>query len=263
MDFLVCAYGEPSEGQYMRLLQDYVAGYEFQNCERKGTVSETEWANMITQHQILIPKIAGRLALHGPFTGIYYGYKDHLLRDAVRKRMDMTFEAACRLEIDTLVLHSGCSGTLMMFNMTDLWLKDAKKFWQDEIKRYAERNIRVVLENVCEPTPEALIELTDHVNNEYFGLCFDIGHAHLCSSITPAQWTQQMGERLKHIHLHDNNGHDDQHLPVGQGSIDFDSFFEALYQYAPHATVSLEILAEPQKVVENVTYVVEHYGKNS
>jgi sugar phosphate isomerase/epimerase len=68
-----------------------------------------------------------------------------------------------------------------------------------------------------------------------------------------------MGPRLKHVHLHDNHGQSDQHLPVGKGSIDFDPFFEALNKYVPEATVSIEVIAEPQAVVENVIYITKKY----
>jgi sugar phosphate isomerase/epimerase len=72
-----------------------------------------------------------------------------------------------------------------------------------------------------------------------------------------------MGQRLKHVHLHDNDGQRDDHLPVGQGSIDFDSFFETLYKWVPEVTVSMEVIASPEVVVENVIYVTERYGRKS
>jgi len=263
MDFLVCAHGEPGEEKFLPYVKDYIDGIEIQNYDRKGVLSAADWATVLQQHQNLVPLLPGRLAVHGPFAGIQYGYKDHLLRDAVQKRLDMTFDMVCALKPDTLVLHSGCSEIMVRFSLTDSWLEPATEFWKKEIVRYAKAGVRVVLENIVEQNPDPLIELVDRVGSDWLGLCFDIGHATLCSKLAPAQWVERMGNRLKHIHLHDNNGATDDHLPIGKGSINFDPFFEALAKWAPDATVSLEIIAEPEVVVANAVEVTKRYRKKS
>lgn len=263
MDFLICAYGEPGEEEFIPYVKDIVDGFELQNYDRTGVLSSDRWAEVMGQQLSIIKKLPGRLAIHGPFAGIEYGYKDHLLKEAVRRRMDMTFEMVCALKPDTLVLHSGCSELMVKFNLTDAWLKPALEFWQHEIVRYAGAGVRVVLENIVEQTPEHLIELVDRVGNNYLGLCFDIGHATLCSQLSPVQWVELMGKRLKHIHLHDNHGTSDEHLPVGKGTINFDPFFEALAKWAPDATVSMEVLAEPAVVLKNAVSVTQRYGRNN
>lgn len=260
MDFIVCAYGEPAEIKFIKHIEGYVAGFELINCNRKGILSEKDWEEMLEKYRMVITRLPGRLVLHGPYIGIYYGYKDHLLKDAVNKRMDMTYDMVCELKPDTLVLHTGCSEIMIRFGVTDTWLEHAVEFWRNEIVRYAAQGIRVVLENVAEQTPDLMIALADHVNHELFGLCFDIGHAHLCSSLPPVQWIQKMGRHLKHIHIHDNNGQTDEHLPIGQGKIDFETFFNSLFHSTLDATVSLEVDAAPEIVVENIKHVIKRYG---
>ena len=260
MDFLICAYGEPSEEKFIPYVQGCVQGFELQNYDRTGVCSPEKWHEVLEQHRSIIPKLPGRLAIHGPFAGIEYGYKDHLLREAVQKRMDMTGGMVRELRPDTLILHTGCPELMIKFNLTDAWLEQAAEFWKQEIKGYAEAGVRVVLENVVEQSPEAMIELVDRVRSDYLGLCFDIGHANLCSQLKPARWVELMGRRLKHVHLHDNSGRKDEHLPAGKGNIDFDSFFEALYAFVPEVTVSLEVLAAPEAVVENAIAITRRYG---
>ncbi|MCX8042769.1 MAG: sugar phosphate isomerase/epimerase [Desulfobacterota bacterium] len=259
MDFLVCAYGEPDEAAFIPFIKDVIDGIEIQNYDRRGVLSESAWHQVLEEHRRLRPLLPGRLAVHGPFVGIDYTYKDHLLRDAVRKRLDMTFDMVCTLRPDTLVLHSGCPEQMVRFGLTDPWFEQAVAFWRQEIKRYEELGVRVVLENVVEPNPDLLIQLVDKVSSAYLGLCFDIGHATLCSPLPPAAWVEQMGNRLMHVHLHDNNGATDEHLPIGKGHIDIDAFFDALYRLAPNATISLEIIAAPQIVVANTLEVIRRY----
>jgi len=260
MDFMVCAYGEPSEAKFIPFIEKYVAGVELQNYDRKGVLSDKAWFDVLEQHRAIIRKLPGRLAIHGPFAGIDVSYKDHLLREAVRKRMDMTYEMVQELKPDTLVLHTGCSEEMVKLNLADSWLEKAEEFWRNEIKRYEACKTRIVLENIIEQQPDAMIELADRIESDFFGLCLDTGHAHVCSSFPPALWVQKMGSRLKHVHLHDNRGTKDDHLPVGHGTIHFDSFFDALHTWAPDATVSLEVIDNPEVVIENVIYVTERYG---
>ncbi len=260
----MCAYGEPGEVRFIPYVENYVAGFELQNYDRRAVLSRQDWDAVLEQHRNIIAGLMGRrLAIHGPYAGIDCTFRDHLLKEAVRKRMDRIYGMVRELKPDTLVLHTGCQEQMVSFNLTDTWLESAAGFWRNEILRYAECGVQVVLENVVEQNPDLMVELSDRVDSEYFGLCMDIGHANLFSQIPPAQWVQQMGRKLKHVHLHDNRGKSDEHLPVGKGSIDFDSFFEALYQHVPDVTVSIEVIADPEVVVENVKFVTGRYGKNS
>ncbi|MCP4713914.1 MAG: sugar phosphate isomerase/epimerase [Deltaproteobacteria bacterium] len=259
MDFTLCAYGEPEELQFLPKIQEYVDGIELQNFIRKGVASPQGWQTVLKQHCDFAEKIDGRLILHGPFSGIQFDCFDHLLNEAVRRRMNMVYDAANRLRPDTLVLHSGCSDILVRFGLTESWLKQTADFWRREIDRYAEIGITVVIENVVEPAADTLIALADLVGNEHFGLCLDVGHVNLCSEIPPAQWISAMGPRIKHVHLHDNHGTLDDHLPTGSGSIDFDPIFTALKTHVPEVTVSLEVLADPQTVIENIIRITEAY----
>jgi len=260
MDFMVCAYGEPSEEKFIPFVEQHVAGIELQNYDRTGVLSEQGWSEVLEQHRRIASRLNGRLALHGPFAGIEYGYSDHLLRDAVRRRMDLTFEAVRELGADTLVLHTGCSDIMVAFGLTGTWLEAAAGFWKEEIGRYEACGARVVLENVVERSPEGMIALVDRVGSDSLGLCLDVGHANLCSDRAPAEWVGLMGRRLRHVHLHDNHGSRDEHLPVGQGTIDFDAFFDALYRHVPDVTVSLEVIDRPETVVENLVAVTGRFG---
>ena len=49
------------------------------------------------------------------------------------------------------------------------------------------------------------------------GMTLDIGHAH--HSKIPEN--EMYFDSIKHIHIHDNMGDDDTHLPLGEGNIQF------------------------------------------
>ncbi len=78
-------------------------------------------------------------------------------------------------------------------------------------------------------------------------LHIDIGHANLCNK-NPAQFIEALHERLVHIHLHDNNGVADLHLPIGCGIIDWPETVGALKKRYDGA-VTLEIFSPDREYV--------------
>jgi sugar phosphate isomerase/epimerase len=56
-----------------------------------------------------------------------------------------------------------------------------------------------------------------------FGLALDVGHAHLNHCLD-----EFLALPFRHIHLHDNNGIEDTHSPVGSGTIDFTAVMQAV-----------------------------------
>jgi sugar phosphate isomerase/epimerase len=52
------------------------------------------------------------------------------------------------------------------------------------------------------------------------GLTLDVGHAAVTGTLEA--WLEDASHELKHVHLHDNEGHvgGDQHMPLGRGVVD-------------------------------------------
>jgi sugar phosphate isomerase/epimerase len=53
-----------------------------------------------------------------------------------------------------------------------------------------------------------------------------------------------LGGRLIEVHLHDNNGEEDQHLPPGDGKFDFTGFFRHLLTQRLSPLYTLEVHQE-------------------
>jgi hypothetical protein len=65
----------------------------------------------------------GTIAIQGHFLGMEYAHLDHLIRDVVHRRLDMTFDVAVNLKASRMVLHSGYSPEIDLFKLQDYWLK--------------------------------------------------------------------------------------------------------------------------------------------
>ena len=98
-----------------------------------------------------------------------------------------------------------------------------------ELIDFAKPNgIRIAVENVAPPqnalyTQEEFVHILDGVD-ETAQYLLDLGHAHMNHWDLP--WViHQISSRLCGLHIHDNNGSSDQHLPIGCGTIEWEKVF--------------------------------------
>lgn len=113
-----------------------------------------------------------------------------------------------------------------------------------ELIPYArERGVGLMIENLPGDfnTAAQIGELMDPLPE--LGLHLDLGHANL---MVPRNTTQEIlaayGDRLRHVHLHDNKGgHEDLHLPLGSGTLALEECVGALVDCGYDDTITLEV----------------------
>ena len=103
---------------------------------------------------------------------------------------------------------------------------DAIKKWLPMAEEYG---VVLLSENIlwgASSDPRIIAQLVDKVGSDWFGWCFDVGHAHCCGyrpdvlkacAVTPMS-----------LHIQDNDGSGDGHLIPGDGTIDWDLFLRTL-----------------------------------
>mgnify|MGYP006282590237 CR=1 FL=1 len=69
---------------------------------------------------------------------------------------------------------------------------------------------------------------------------FDIGHANT-SPQEPADYFARISEYVKHVHMHDNLGEQDEHLVPGRGTVQFSSLFRKMKEAGYEGPVILEL----------------------
>ncbi|HZC28349.1 MAG TPA: sugar phosphate isomerase/epimerase family protein, partial [Gaiellaceae bacterium] len=129
----------------------------------------------------------------------------------------------------------------------------------------AARGLTLMVENLGPPlgTVEDLRPLFAAAPELRFHL--DVGHANLGRGFARANRTRELlaafGDRLAHVHLSDNLGLDDLHLPLGAGSIDWADAAAALKQAGWDGTVTLEIFSrEPRHLETSRELWLEWWG---
>ena len=108
-------------------------------------------------------------------------------------------------------------------------LKNAVILWSRLSGMLGKENIRLNIENHFEPEPDYLLRLMDAVKSSNFAMCVDAGHLNAFGTLSMRDWLKKYpAGSIREIHLADNLGDGDTHLPMGKGNIDFENFFKIL-----------------------------------
>jgi sugar phosphate isomerase/epimerase len=260
MNLMICICGEPEQLPFLREIAELGAGIELGSYGLIGIRSEQDWETRFTMHKIIRSQFQGTIAIHGPFIGMEYAHSDHIIREAVHRRLDKTFDVAVKLHVSRVILHSGYTVENDIFELQQTWLTGNVEFWQREIRRWADAGIVIVLENDIDRSPDLMIQLVNEVDNPFLGLCMDIGHQYVFSELDAPEWVRRMSNRLWHIHLHDNDGIGDHHWPIGRGTIDFESFYTALLEHTPQATLALEVEDRMEVKMSDLRELANYFG---
>ncbi len=85
-----------------------------------------------------------------------------------------------------------------------------------------------------------LARIVGEVAHPEVALALDTGHAHIVSSA--AQETLATGTDLRTVHVHDNDGRRDIHLPPGHGTVDWPAWRESLDRVGYQGPIMLECI---------------------
>jgi len=126
----------------------------------------------------------------------------------------------------------------------------------EELVRIAERaGVRFLLENMPPPMfgrdVQFLRDITDALESTHLGLAYDSGHAMLAGR--PVETIREMGPRLWGVHLHDNDGREDEHRLPGMGVVPFEDVARALAEVKFAGTFMLEIYRDTAEVRRDLT----------
>jgi sugar phosphate isomerase/epimerase len=112
--------------------------------------------------------------------------------------------------------------------------------------------MQLLLENLTNAvaTPQNLLEILRVGHFANVGVCLDVGHAHLSTSV--AESFELLAPRIKELHLHDNHalegGQGDEHLWPGGGSIDWKALGAAMQTLAPETIAMFEIAYDAENI---------------
>lgn len=165
-----------------------------------------------------------------------------------------SFEIAQILGAPYLVVHPQFWGDSIYGNNHDELLAYNLKFYASLLDASAKTGVKIALENMFGYDPEKdklcptyfsymadILELLDRTEGrEQFVVCLDVGHANIIGEESVSDCIRKLDKNLKLLHLHDNFGKNDDHMPPFNGNIDWKDTIHALREVDYDGVLSLE-----------------------
>ena len=210
----------------INLTQDHSSLESF-DCERTAAV-----AKMAEEHDVT-------LSLHLPYS-INISDIITLIRRANVAYLKDCVELAGKIHATHITAHIG---NYYWFPADDWMKRKALDRFIKQLNRIiaeCERHtVNIALENVV-PIPRGsefyllgdcvqdFRYIFSEIDSDCLKFCLDTGHANMAEGVV--EYIQNFAEKLVCIHYHDNNKNNDEHLPVGNGSISWPDVVRELHR---------------------------------
>lgn len=169
------------------------------------------------------------IRVHAPLNDINIASINPRIREVSIEEVKKTIQMASMIDAEVVTVHPGLYSPLS--HSLDSVLKISKESLKEVKKTAEEFSVTLAVENLPEmwitfcSEPEEIEELVKDVG---LALCLDIGHAYIAEALEDFF---ELDLNPINVHLHDNHGKEDVHLPLGQGDIDLKRVLEALSDY--------------------------------
>ncbi len=205
-----------------------------------------------------LKKASVPLTVHAPFCDLSPGAFDSRVRKASIRRLKEAFRVASYFEPQVVVIHTGYHPGYHR-ERKDKWLELAKRGFEELAVEAQAFGLRLAVENVFEPGPELITQIVEHLASPSVGYCFDAGHAYAFAKTDWKPWLLAFRKRLFEMHVHDNDGSWDDHLPPGRGKIPFKEIFSFLAKERLTPVVTFEAHRE-EDVIPGLLYLQEIFA---
>ncbi len=198
---------------------DYTFGIEL-------TLSDPDVFRTFSQQQLAVLKtrlLPFAVTAHLPFYGLNIACSDRNIADYSFRTILEAIDFSSALGITTAVCHTTTPALSPQVSMKR-WLKGFIPQFK-AITAYAKKSaLTICWENTYERDFSIFEAMLAAEPDTLF--CLDTGHAHCFARFSAVEFLNAFGSKVRHMHLHDNNGDEDSHLPIGRGSIDFASLMQ-------------------------------------
>lgn len=191
--------------------------------------------------------------LHGPFLDITIHSSDSLIRKVSDYRIRQACEIAVRLQVKGMILHTNIIPNFYEKSYRRGWLDRNAEYLSALLEEYP--GLYIYMENMFDEEPDCLAALAERMQGQRFGVCLDLAHANI-SGTDISVWHDTCAPYIMHYHINDNHGYIDEHLPAGDGGIDWKKILPCLRRDVS-VLVEVNSLEKYRKSVEYLSGIVQ------
>lgn len=193
-----------------------------------------------------------KLSIHLPFSDMNIAGLNPGVHGEVMRQMRYYLDMASDL-VEVAVLHPGYLSPYSSKIPDKAWDKCIESI--RELGDYSDDlGITIAVENMPNMPkifgryPDEMLETLEQVNRKNVGMTLDVGHANTMGLLD--EFVEKCKGKLVHMHIHDNNGKRDEHLPIGQGNINWNKLMENLSGYKGLMVTEMSSLEEGRQCIE-------------
>jgi len=235
----------PSFDMTLREFLDFASRLHVKHVELKmdspSFLSALHKVNKISAIKNTLTSYNFRLFLHAPTIDINLASLNPHIGRASEKLTLKALYFADKVDAELMVSHVGRLSKDYPQSFIDKSLKNAVVRLKRLVKASKDLEITFTIENdhrtadyVLAGYPEQVLSLIRKLDCK---LTFDIGHANTLGEVE--SFFDMLSMDIVNIHLHDNNGINDEHLPLGKGKMNAAKILEKL-RASGCSTVTLE-----------------------
>lgn len=194
-------------------------------------------------------------SLHAPFADeIDITALDPTQRRHSRDEMLRAADAAGHLGVRYLVIHPGPERGGFAESERFQRMENAAEVLTEVSRAAEQRQVALVLENMLphlfSGRVRELLWILGALETTRVGICLDTGHAHLSGDLRTV--AHKLSGHLWMMHASDNHGKRDDHLPPGDGQVDWQRLLRQMAAIGFSGTIILEIAGQenPQAVLQ-------------
>jgi len=203
-----------------------------------------------------------QFSVHAPCFDLNPASINPRIREEVFEHYRESFNLAGRVGASAVVAHLGNQSDMKLRQEESLTL--AVQLLKRVVKIAENYKIHLLIENTdygnlgMITDDEQYRKIVYNFHSLFVKAILDTGHANL-NGIPMMRLIKRLGSRLGSLHISDNQGDKDGHLPPGQGSINFKLIFKALEQIRFNGTVILEIYdeASPMEALDHSSLYIQ------
>lgn len=184
-------------------------------------------------------------SFHAPFAeNIDISSPDLARREHALDEIYRAVEAAAQLGVHYFVIHPGPENAdVPSRDERLLRIENVVSVLDRVAQRCSEAGIQCVLENklphLVFGNPSDMLWILSALRPNLVGACLDTGHGFLSGDLY--QFVYKIAPYLRLLHVHDNKGHTDDHLPPGDGRIDWAALMKELASVHFQGAMILEL----------------------
>lgn len=178
-----------------------------------------------------------RSILHAPSNELFPCAIDEKARELASFRYRQAIDLAKRYGSKKVVIHGGYHPWMYY----PVWyVGQSVAFWKQFLMK-EKSDVEIVLENVLETQPDLILDILEGVDDPRLRMCFDVGHINAYSYIPIMDWLETCAPWIGHIHVNNNDGREDLHQGLQDGSIPMRELLQRIESLCPDVTITLEM----------------------